>query len=353
MPKHNETMRKQKGEKMREIGSEFWDVPQAENDNGIFPLSTQWFLSGRSALQAIIAELKGCRTVAVPSWCCDSMIKPFVDAGKEVHFFSVYFDESLIQDVSFDCDVLFLMDYFGYTGKHPDLSGYNGVVIRDVTHSIFSTTYSDADYYFGSLRKWCGVWTGGYVWTRNGQPLSIGMNTDAHGYIELRKKAMQLKSEYINGHGIDKLYLGIFNEAEEVLEDVGIMPAVERDVKAAMKLDVEYIKTCRRRNAEILRRAFSDWLVFREMKEEDCPMFVPVLVPDGKRNELRSHLIKNEIYCPIHWPVSECHMDVYHELSGRTETIYANELSLVCDQRYTEDDMNRMVEVIQEFWKER
>ena len=93
------------------------------------------------------------------------------------------------------------------------------------------------------------------------------------------------------------------------------------------------------------------------MKEEDCPMFVPVLVPDGKRNELRRHLINNEIYCPVHWPVSEYHksadyMDVNHKLSDKTETIYANELSLVCDQRYTEDDMNRMVDVIQEFWKE-
>ena len=81
-------------------------------------------------------------------------------------------------------------------------------------------------------------------------------------------------------------------------------------------------------------------------------MFVPVLVPDGKRNELRRHLINNEIYCPIHWPVSEYHMGGSHKLDDKTENIYANELSLVCDQRYIEEDMNRMVDVIREFWKE-
>ena len=70
---------------MREIGSEFWDVPTVNKDNCIFPESTQWFLSGRSALQSISKEIKHCHTVAIPSWCCDSMIKPFMDAGMEVH----------------------------------------------------------------------------------------------------------------------------------------------------------------------------------------------------------------------------------------------------------------------------
>ena len=138
------------------------------------------------------------------------------------------------------------------------MSGYNGVVIRDVTHSIFSTTYSDADYYFGSLRKWCGVWTGGYAWTKDGQRFRVEMNTDDCEFKELRMKAMKLKCEYINGQGKDKSYLGVFNEAEEVLESIGIVPASERDVKVAMNMDIEFIKTQRRRNAEILRRAFSD-----------------------------------------------------------------------------------------------
>ena len=337
---------------MKEIGSEFWDVPQTKNDYGIFPESTQWFLSGRSALQAIITELKDCRTVAMPSWCCDSMVKPFVDGGIKVCFYPVYFDESLIQAVRLDCDVLFVMDYFGYTEKLPDLSGYKGVILRDVTHSIFSAAYSDADYYFGSLRKWCGVWTGGYAWAKDNRRLGVKMNADSYGYTELRKAAMNLKSEYINDNNTDKSYLHGFNEAEEILENIGIVPAARRDVDAALKLDVQFIRNQRRRNAQVLRSAFPDWLFFREMKDEDCPMFVPVLVPNGKRNSLRRHLIDNKIYCPIHWPVSEYHLGEKHELEDRVEKIYANELSLVCDQRYSEEDMKRIVDVIRSFWKE-
>lgn len=330
---------------MGEIGSEFWDVPTIKKSYSLWSDSTQWFLSGRSALQAIVKELETCHTVAMPSWCCDSMIKPFIDVGMDVHFYPIYWEGGLIREISLDCDVLFLMDYFGYTTDTSEFGDYNGVVIRDVTHSIFSTTYSDADYYFGSLRKWCGVWTGGYAWKQNGHMLQIEQSED-HGFVKLREQAMRQKAEYMDGLRSDKDYLKVFGDADESLESVGIAPASSRDMELATKLDIGFIRTQRRENAEVLRTAFSEQLVFPEMKSADIPLFVPVLVPEGKRDILRQYLIKNAIYCPIHWPVSK-----YHKLSEKEYLIYDNELSLVCDQRYTQEDMYRMVEVIKQFWK--
>ena len=330
----------------REIGSEFWDVPIIQEQNNLFPESIQWFLSGRSALQAIIKELKNCHTVAMPSWCCDSMVKPFIDAGIRVHFYHVYFYERLVEEIEDDSDVLFLMDYFGYTGKQPDLTGYKGIVIRDVTHSIFSSVYADADYYFGSLRKWCGVWTGGYAWKKDGHPLNMGKeSSDDFGYVSLREKAMNLKNGFIHGWDVtDKGYLRIFDEAEDTLENVGIVPAADRDVELAMKLDVDFIKAQHRANAEVLMAAFPEWLIFPNLSSTDTPMFVPILIPNNKRDELWRYLINCAIYCPIHWPISE-----YHKLDKKAETIYMNEISLVCDQRYTEEDMYRMVDTIKAF----
>lgn len=331
---------------MREIGSEFWDAPTIEKQNGLFSESKQWFLSGRSALKAIIKDLKDCHTVAMPSWCCDSMIKPFVDAGLNVQFYPVYWQDELIQEMNTDCDVLFLIDYFGYTSVQSNLKGYKGIVIRDVTHSVFSSSFSDADYYFGSLRKWCGVWTGGYAWTKDGHGLPIDNSTD-YVYRDLREKAMNLKNSYIKDLDLaEKTYLKLFDEAEECLESIGIAPAAERDVKLAAYLDIKSIKNSRRTNANVLRSAFSNWLLFSEMRDNDCPLFVPILVPEGKRTELRNYLINQNIYCPIHWPVSN-----YHKLYGQEKYIYDNELSLVCDQRYKEEDMFRIVKTINNFWK--
>lgn len=326
-----------------EIGSEFWDAPTTEKANSLFPESTQWYLSGRSALQAIIKELKPCRSVAMPSWCCDSMVKPFADAGIAVRFYPVVWENGLVREIDQDCDVLFLMDYFGYTSPQPDLSGYSGVVIRDVTHSVFSTQYSDADYYFGSLRKWCGIWTGGYVWTKDGH-LPEGPRTNNPEYITLRKRAMELKDAYIAGRRSDKKHLEVYSAAEDILETAGIAGAADRDIRIARQLDIVSLRKKRKDNAAVLGSALSDWLMFPKLKESDCPMFFPVLVPGNRRDSLRRFLIDNEIYCPVHWPVSQ-----YHELNDRERYIYDHEISLVCDQRYSTEDMQRIADAIQQF----
>ena len=238
------------------------------------------------------------------------------------------------------------MDYFGYTGEAPDLAGYAGTVIRDVTHSLFSRTYDDADYTFGSLRKWCGVYTGGFARARDGHPLERG-GEDASGYTALRAKAMEEKVRYLAGEG-DKSYLEIFAEAEDLLEEAGISPATERDIALAKTLDVSFIRQRRRENAELLREAFPDRLLFPDMKETDCPLFVPVRVPEGQRDALRRYLIEREIYCPVHWPVSG-----YHRLTEKEQSFYDEELSLVCDQRYGREDMERIIETVRSFWEER
>ena len=329
---------------MREIGSEFWEVPVTDKENGIFPNNTQWFISGRTALKSIISELKEYHTVAIPSWYCESMVKPFIDAGFDVRLYPVYFHNTLIQEYDLSCDVLFVMDYFGYTGTSR-ISQYDGIIIRDVTHSIMSSEYSDADYYFGSLRKWCGFYTGGYAWSRDGRVLACSAGDDL-GYVSLRKEAMILKNKYIMGESKDKCFLSIFHRAESLLDKIDIVSASSEDILLAQKMNVDWIRSKRRTNAGILREAFPNILLFKEMKETDCPMFVPVFIPDNKRDLLMNFLIQHEIYCPIHWPKFEG-----FELSEHEKLIYDNELSLVCDQRYSVEDMNRIVEVINLFWK--
>ena len=276
------------------------------------------------------------------------MVKPFVDAGMTVRFYPVYWqDGQLVQEPSCDSDVLFAMDYFGYDATSPDIRGYQGVIVRDVTHSLFSSVPLDGTYCFGSLRKWCGVWTGGFAWAGDGHPLKMEQGDD-FGYTALRREGMARKSAYIRGEvSADKGYLKILAAAEDVLKTAIAVPAAKRDVDLALWLDAKAIVARRRANAEVLRKAFPEQLMFREMGAGDCPMFVPILVPGGKRDELRKYLIEEEIYCPVHWPVSPC-----HELNEGIASVYRDELSLVCDQRYSLEDMNRMVTVIHQFWKE-
>jgi hypothetical protein len=237
-------------------------------------------------------------------------------------------------------EILFLMDYFGYTND-TNISFDSGTVIRDVTHSVFSKTYSDADYYFGSLRKWCGFKTGGFA---------VGVNFEElpcdEKYIELRKHAMDAKSEYICGKSESKEYLDVFAQAEEYLDGCSMAGADPAETVLASHLNVERIKEQRRKNASVLLDSLGEIAMFKELEENDCPLFVPIMVSEKNRDELRRYLIEKQIYAPIHWPISR-----HHKLDGKTKEIYDCEISLVCDQRYGESDMYRTVEAINSFFK--
>lgn len=329
-----------------EIGGDFCAVPTAEQDNGLFAENTRWFLSGRSALSGVISQMQqqyGVRTVAMPAWCCESMIKPFADVGIEVRFYPVYSENGrLVQrpDAVQPCDALFLMDYFGYAAGsvRPDVPG---VRVRDLTHSVFSGVCTDAQYYFGSLRKWAGFHTGGFAVGVDAPVLAA-----SDEYTALRMDAMAKKEQYLSGAREDKAHLQIFHEAEEMLERPGVFSATQRDVALAQKMDVSAMKQRRRENAALLLKELSDVALFPDLGEQDCPLFVPILVPDGKRDALRRYLIENRIYCPVHWPLTARHC-----VDEKTAALYSDSLSLVCDQRYSAQDMQRIVETVANFWK--
>ena len=331
----------------KEIGSEFWNVPVSESENGCFPDNALWFLSGRSALESIIAEIKrnnNVKSVSMPAWCCDSMVKPFVDAGLQVRFYPVYPQgNGLKQDLSsvYESDILFIMDYFGYSDDTP-INDFSGIVIRDLTHSVFSNKEKSADYSFGSLRKWAGFQTGGFGWG-----LEMPLLPENAEYIALRYKAMQEKQRYMCGASDDKSYLETYALAEELLEVCSAAQGLEQDTFLAKRLNLEFLRGRRRENAAKLLEAFGDRAIFKELKENDCPLFVPILVPEKQRDALRRHLIQNEIYCPIHWPQTE-----YQHPDAKSAVLYKQELSLVCDQRYDLADMDRLIEAINTFWKD-
>jgi len=317
-----------------EIGSEFWDVPVSEQSNSLFPENTQWFLSGRSALKAIIAENRF-QTVGMPAWCCESMTDPFLEAGISVVFYTA---GQSVRELK--TDALLVMDYFGYT---TDLraDGFHGVVIRDVTHSLFSQTYDDADYSFGSLRKWAGFLTGGFA---VGFKQKVTYTDSLPAFASRRREAMRQKEDYIYGRRDSKDYLPLFSEAEKMLDAVGIAEADEGDIALANRLDVSFIRNRRRSNAKYLMSRFQDKLLFPTMADGDCPMFVPIRVKN--RDTLRQYLIENAIYCPVHWPLGCRRPD-----SVRCKDLYDEELSLVCDQRYDRNDMERLADVITQFQK--
>lgn len=315
-----------------EIGSEFWDVPVSDGDNLLFGKDTEWFLCGRSALAAVIAE-NDFKSAALPDYCCESMILPFLKAGIRVAFYPAF--ERMICPQT---DVVLVMDHFGFHTA-PMLDGFSGTVIYDETHSLLTPSSVRADYTIGSLRKWAGFLTGGYA---KGLKKPVEYQDFSSAYTELRRRAMQEKEEYIAGKREDKGFLSLFEKAERQLSDCGIVRAEATDIEKAKKADVGFIRERRRENAAVLTERLSDIVMFRQIEDDETPMFVPVTVEH--RDKLRQFLIRNEVYCPVHWTEPEQCL-----VSRNTLDLYKRELSLVCDQRYGIGDMVRMCDLIESY----
>ena len=82
--------------------------------------------------------------------------------------------------------------------------------------------------------------------------------------------------------------------------------------------NTSYDAAIRKENADILKKSLSNLIMFRG-NPNDCPMFVPICIDESKRDGLREELINNNIFCPIHWPISQ-----FHTLKPSEQFLYEN-----------------------------
>lgn len=346
---------------INELGGEFWELETAQEKKPIEQKPHKLLLTGRTSLDYILRDIKLLNNTVVaylPSYCCHTMIKPFIDNGVEVDFYNIYFENGrFIYDLDFNtkCNIVLIMQYFGFYHEAVGqtirvLRDNEKIVIEDATHSWFSESpYSyNSNYIYASFRKWTGLPCGSIAIKQNGQYLFHPPTETNHEYIRLRQVAALTKKLYIEkGFGNKEKYLGLFKQAEELLEhDYSGYCLPEKYSDMLYKMDTRRIIRQRKENAKALIEGLKNisGLETIATSKQDVPLFVPIMVLHGQRERLRQYLIKNEIYCPVHWPLSQA-----HKISNKY--LYENSLSLVCDQRYSLSDMNRILSVITHFFR--
>ncbi len=326
-------------------------------------MDTRYTLCGRTALELVLRDVLQTRKIRkayLPSYCCHTMIEPFIAKGIDVVFYDVFFT-----DIGIDCDFLedngceliFMMDYFGFldgeTAQRAAAQKAKGkCVVYDATHAIFceNVDYSPYDYVFGSFRKWFDVNAG--FCAKRGTWADFPVLTENYNYVSARNGAFAKKQQYMAGSPMDKrIFLDAFSQAEESLEsDYQAYLADTDSLKKLCAVNVAFIRQKRRENAAAVIAAINsveDKRVcspYRSVGEDDCPLFVPVQVKAESRAALRKELISRQVYLPIHWPLSQL-----HKTNSISQKIYETELSFVCDQRYEIDDIDRAIKIIRSF----
>ena len=348
-----------------EIGSEFWWSGEKEQSFNvrrkdlryIFPRgmkNMKLTSSGRGAISYILKnnEFKSKRAL-LPVYICESVILPFEENNFEIIFYQVNKDLSPnLENITLDFDIFFHLGYYGFKTNMIEnlpinISEKN--VIEDITHSMFSKNdFEDInDFQIGSIRKWFGIPSGGIVM---GTKLpDMNLSESSNNFIPIRKKGLVEKDKYINQVVENKDYLDILNEAEKNLDnDVDAYKIDQESMDIIKYFNYDQMIRKRRENYQVLLNGISQTnrvkFIFEKLPDTVCPMFFPVYVDE--RDSLRRFLIKNKIYCPVHWPIPP---QVKESLDDTTTYIYNHILSIPCDQRYGQSEMERIVKVVNEW----
>ena len=341
---------------MNEIGSEFDFNSEylSDKNNALFEIGMLTY-SGRTAIHIALSDILKDRAIDkawIPSYCCDSMVQPFRDIGIRAEFYSVEYDSASrkIVRAEFDAgkdDVVLTMGYFGFcdngnTELIRKCQDNGTIVIEDCTHSLLSDGRLSADYQVSSLRKWFPIASGGFVQNAKGSLMPKLRQCDSE-IVNMRISAMKEKTEYLEEEKDEELkrsflhkYKTVNKSFSENYINLAIDPWSEEIIKHT---DLNAVRLRRRKNAEMLidnlRKNSAIKLLFTELKDGDCPLFVPIAV--NNREKLQKRLAENKIYCPAHWP---------RHSQKANSNLYDCELSLVCDQRYNEKDMERIIAVL-------
>lgn len=306
------------------------------------------FSTGRGALYGILRNIEinfpSIDCILLPDYLCDTIVRIVEQAGFRVAFYHITDflvpDESLEMYLSNKVAVL-LINYFGIVNTEsivvniknsfPDIP-----VVLDQVQDLdgFLNRNSDADYCFTSLRKWLGVPDGAFVKTK----FLFKNDLLENKFAQLKFVGQILKNYRDLSCITDDTYLRLFEESEDILKNNFYSKISEFTSMIVKNIDFDKMFEDRKKNGTYLRNRICNVLDVQECDVRG-QMFIPIFVKDNKI--LRNFLFSKNIFCPIHWINS----------LGLRQKLYDKELSLIIDQRYSENEMDRLADCIEEFYK--
>ncbi len=338
---------------MREIGS-FFEYP-SESDFGSSPAEQKFlegselFASGRDVF-AFLGGLLGRRKMFVPDYFCPHTAS----------FISIYFEIVRYKDTPNEppilpalCEgcILLAVNTFGmHSPQRYELGDLRKdvILIEDHSHAPFSkyARESDADYCMASLRKTLPLGSGAYLKSKTAIPrvelTESSEIQDAAFYEAARKKRSHLADRLG-----DKLeFLNLYNKSESIVEGNNSARAIGSESgKFLSALNIKKLQKTRADNFFTFKGRVKFPLLNENVSDEGS-VFNPVLLLESRevRDALRSHLIEEKIYPPIHWSDLG---DV--GISEESKVLSERVLTIPLDHRYSESDAERAVEAVNAF----
>lgn len=294
--------------------------------------------AGRYALEYIL-KVRKYKKLYIPYYICDSILQPIIRQGVEHKFYHINDNFEPADKIKpKDDEAVLYVNYFGLKNDYASSFCYvHRNTILDQTQAFYSekgNKYNNNKFNcdtFYSCRKFFGVPDGAYLYTNCLLEEELPLDESFDRMTFLTKRIDRSPQEaYEDFHNNDKLLASVGLRRMSRLTE-SIMQGIDFSTKANRRIhNFNYLdKTLRESNRFKLA-----------MNYGTIPMVYPYFVEDGER--LRQHLIDNQIFCARYWPnvLEWCKPEDFE---------YQLAKNLVCipiDQRYGEEEMERILEVI-------
>ncbi len=304
---------------------------------------------GRTCFYSILNAIKNrVDVVLLPDYMCSSVVEVPLRLEipiKHYHISSWFHpDVEDIKRIADNCNERFailLITYFGLVDLNETIavirSAYPDaiIIIDDVQNYYGFGKHIDFDYCFTSCRKWFAVPDGADVLRKENMP-------EEERYIQqaeytLYKAAGNLLKNHRAMVG-DIVSLELIDKGEKKMDEEYRFCCSDLSINLLQRIDTKYIANRRKKNAEHLHNGLEQLGIQHLFNPRRVPLFIPMLVEN--RDKIRKSMFSENIFLPIHWPVED------YETQGDNE-LYRTELSLICDQRYDEEDMERIIRGIE------
>lgn len=283
----------------------------------------------RNALAYLIKARK-IKRILIPKFLCDSVREVCKREAVEYQYYSVAAD-FMPKDIGLDDDQwLYIVNFYGQLDNErlKRLADKHGRMIIDNVQAYYQMPISGIDTIY-TCRKFFGVADGAFLYTDAmlEEELPQDESFDRMRFLlgRFERTASEFYSEYAANN---ELFTN---------QPIKAMSKLTQNLLHA--IDYDEIKQRRKNNFEILHNAFGDINRLNLTVPEGAFMY-PLYIENGA--QIRKQLQEKKIYIPTLWP------DVF-ECCDESESEYdmaKNILPLPCDQRYTYEDMEYLVDEV-------
>ena len=270
---------------------------------------------GYYSLRVILQHLKLSKDekVLLPSYMCPTILYPFKELGIPYEFYKVNNNLQIdLVDLSKRVDgkakVVFFINYFGFKQSDEVITALlklkeSGIIIIQDVVQDFYVQNNDliGNYAFMSFRKFFPC--EGSIIISQDKIDDVVINGKNKTYFNNKLKGRFLRYFHYKYGYNEESFLSAFKKANESYRLPENFKFTKYDEYMLNRIDFEKDKETRRENFKVLLERFDNQALFKSLPENVVPLVFPVIVRE--RSNLQRKLRENNIYCPVHWMLSD------------------------------------------------